>query len=266
MQTVSMKKPLITLILIIIFAVLLDRIGALRGTGNIVRRSLSPLLTASFKTAQNIRETIANLIQTPRKLRSENEALRAELLKYKILKAEEGQLQEENASLLNLLHYASSTPAIITAQIVSIGTDSTVQSVILDRGSNDHITIGDPVVAEKGILIGTIRSVYDREAVVELITDNQSKIGARLINKERSIGIATGSHGLSVQVEMIPQNENLTIGDLVITSGIERSIPRGLIIGTITTIKKESSEPFQTARVALPLELNKLSWVAVLTH
>lgn len=266
MLAISVRKLLFALILIIFFTILLDHIEMLRGTENIIRRTFEPLLTTSFKIAQNTHNALTSFFQTHRALHAENETLRAQLIEYKKSKAESERLREENTSLLNLLHYTSSTFTMIPSQIVGIGTDNTIQSVVIDRGSNEHIKIGDPVIAEKGIIIGTIRKVYDHEAVVELITDNQSKIGARLLNKERSIGIAAGSHGLSVQIEMVPQNENLTTGDLVITSGIEKSIPRGLIIGTITTIKKESSEPFQTARIALPIELNKLSWVAVLTY
>ncbi|MBI5229696.1 MAG: rod shape-determining protein MreC [Candidatus Magasanikbacteria bacterium] len=266
MQPVSMRRLLIALVLFILCVMFLNRFGALTATANAVRQTLSPLLTISFKIAKNTNEAVAALFQTQNALRSENSALRARALDYEMRKAESERLREENTSLLNLLHYTSSTLTTVPAQIVSKGTDSMVQSVVIDRGSESHIKIGDPVIAEKGILIGTIRSVYAREAIAELITDNQSKIGARLLNTDRSIGIAIGSHGLSVQIEMIPQNEIITAGDLIITSGIEKSIPRGLIIGTITTIKKESSEPFQTARLSLPLALNKLSWVAVLTR
>lgn len=265
MLTASTNKLMTALLLIILAAIFLIHIRTWRGMENGLRRISAPILTVSFKTAKNSREFLVNFLQTPRQLREENKTLRAQLINQEILKEESERLREENGSLLNLLRYASSTVAAATAQIISVGTDNATQTVIIDRGSDDGIQAGAPVIAEKGILIGTILAVYGRESVVELITNNQSKIGARLFNKERSIGIAAGSHGLSVQIEMIPQNEIIAEGDLVVTSGIEKSIPRGLIIGKIAAIKKELSEPFQTARLALPLAFNKISWVTVLT-
>lgn len=266
MQTASTRRPMILIIVFILLVVFINRLGFLDSVKNAITRSLSPLLTSSFKISRDTHEMITSLFQTKSALRAENKTLNEELIDNIKLKAEAHRMREENASLQNLLNYASSTPNKVTAQIIGLGTDNTVQSIIIDRGSKNGIKSGDPVIAEGGILVGTVWNTHENEAIVELITDNQSRIGTTILNTNRSIGIATGSHGLSVQIEMIPQNEIITIGDTAVTSGVEKSIPRGLVIGNITTIKKELSEPFQTARLALPLELNKLSWVAVITH
>ena len=266
MQVVSTKKLLIPILVFIFFIIFINRTEFLGIAKNNIIKVFEPVLSTSLKISQSTYSFASNFFRTSRDLRSENETLHAQLLEQTQLKAETTRLRMENTSLLNLLHYTSSTLNKISAQVIGVGTESTVQSLIIDRGLNDGVTIGDPIIAEGGILIGTVWKTQEKESIIELITDNQSRIGTSILNKDRSIGIATGSHGLSVEVEMIPQDEVITEGDIAITSGIEKSIPRGLIIGTVLSIKKEASEPFQTARLQLPIELNKLSWVAVLSQ
>lgn len=266
MKIVSTRKSLFFLIAFIFLTLFINRINFIRGIKNKFINILAPALTASFKISRETSDILSRLTKTSNSLRSENTYLLAQLLEYKKYKADALRFQEENSSLLNLLHYASSTLNKIPAQVIGLGTENTVQSIIIDRGSDNHIKKGDAVIAEDGVLIGTIWKLEEKESLVELVTDNQSRIGASLLNGDKSMGLAVGSHGVSVQIEMIPQNESVKTGDVAITSGLEKNIPRGLVIGTVTSIKKEASEPFQTARLELPVELNKLSWVAVLSQ
>jgi rod shape-determining protein MreC len=62
----------------------------------------------------------------------------------------------------------------------------------------------------------------------------------------------------------IPQNETITPGDVIVTSGLEPLIPRGLTIGTIEAVEKEAYQPFQKAVLTPLASLNKLRVVSVL--
>ena len=231
---------------------------------NIFLRGLTPVWSISYKISVSVNNFFEKWFRTPYSLQKENENLKAQLINFEIFKAELSRFKNENNDLQKLLKYSPEPFQKINAQIIGIGTDTTVHSLIIDRGLKEGIFVGNPVVAAEGIIIGTILSVKDHIAIVELINDNKSHIGVAITNSDKTVGIASGSHGLNVNIEMIPQNIVIAPGDEVITSGIEESIPRGLLVGHIASVQKKSSEPFQTANLALPLDLNKISWVSVL--
>ena len=126
------------------------------------------------------------------------------------------------------------------------------------------IQIVNPVFFENGFLLGRIINVEKNTAIIRLITDNRSKFTASIINQNKTQGLVEGEHGLSIKMKMIPQDENVQVGDIVITSGAEKNIPRGLIIGKVESIQKELYEPFQSANLRSLADLNKVNIVTVL--
>lgn len=141
-----------------------------------------------------------------------------------------------------------------------IGRESTAlqQIILINRGSDDGITIGQPAVSGNGILIGKIIKTNPDSAAVLLLTDNQSKIAATTLNQSQSLGVIEGGNGLSLRMKFIPRNETLAVGESIITSGIEKNMPRGLLIGTVAVIENESYQPFQQAILSPALENSKI--------
>ena len=86
------------------------------------------------------------------------------------------------------------------------------------------------------------------------------------MSRDRSIGIVEGGYEISIQMNFIPQNEELNVGDAIVTSGLEETIPRGLLIGRVEAVKKEAYEPFQQAVITPAAPLHALTVVTVLTR
>jgi rod shape-determining protein MreC len=122
------------------------------------------------------------------------------------------------------------------------------------------------VIVDNGLLVGKISHVELRSAIVQLLTDNKSKIAATVMNSQKSIGVVEGGYEISVQMNLIPQHELVSIGDMIITSGLETQIPRGLLIGRVEAIKKEIYQPFQQAVLTPLAPLESLTTVLVITH
>jgi rod shape-determining protein MreC len=99
---------------------------------------------------------------------------------------------------------------------------------------------------------------------VRLLNDNSSKIGATILNTDRSLGVVEGGYGLSVKMNFIPRNEIVKVGDIIVTSGLEAGMPRGLLIGSVTAIENETYRPFQAALLLPGTDLSKLSIVSIL--
>jgi rod shape-determining protein MreC len=89
-------------------------------------------------------------------------------------------------------------------------------------------------------------------------------IAATILNKDASLGVVEGGYGLSVRMNFIPRNEDVFVGDKIITSGLEESIPRGLLIGEVAVLENEAYQPFQQAVLATAIDPSKLTVVSVL--
>jgi rod shape-determining protein MreC len=176
------------------------------------------------------------------------------------------EMKEENATLKEQLGFLNDVDQKYAfANVIGKNIDPSGSTIIIDEGSESGINKNDPVVVDRGVLVGKIAEVNKNSSVVQLINDNNSKLAATIINMERSIGLIEGGYGISVRMGFIPQNEQVEIGDVVITSGLEDSMPYGLVVGTIESIEKEVYEPFQKAIVASPKQLDRLRIVSVLT-
>lgn len=169
------------------------------------------------------------------------------------LRIENARLQtlaDENRELRDALGYRESLgDAVITAQVISEVSDDAHNTLVLDKGAVDGITIGQAVFVNEGILIGKITDVNRRTSSVLLLPDSKSAVAVSIQNADRTLGVLEGDRGLSMVITLIPQTETLAPGDIVVTSGIEPSIRRGLVIGTIDKVMRETQEPFQSATV-----------------
>ena len=70
-----------------------------------------------------------------------------------------------------------------------------------------------------------------------------------LTNRSRTLGLAQGLDGKLVRIQFIPSNEPFAVNDLVVTSGLESSVPSGLLVGLVNAVRHEQNEPFQEAIV-----------------
>ena len=174
-------------------------------------------------------------------------------------------LEEENEALRQQLQFFhTATATAIVADVIGKNIEPFGNSILINRGSSVGIVKGDPVIVHDGVLIGKIANVDRYTAVVRLLSDSQSKVAVTLLNQERSLGLVEGGYGISVQMNFVPQNEKVSVGDSVITSGLEASIPRGLLIGTVEAVEKEAYQAFQRATISPRINFEKLTIVTVL--
>src|SRR3989338_738824 len=183
------------------------------------------------------------------------------------LSADNIRLEDENNELKKQLAYIEKNkPLFVLAQVVGSEISSIGQTIIINRGTNENISIDEPVIANNGILVGKVIKVEPDISIVRLVNDNQSRIAASILNDDRSLGIVEGGFGISLQMNFIPRNEVVQVGHQVITSGLEKNIPRGLVIGIVASIENEIYKPFQRAILTPGTELNKLTMVSVITN
>ncbi len=135
--------------------------------------------------------------------------------------------------------------------------------LIIDRGSRDGLRPGLGVISQ-GVIIGKIIEVKDTSATFCLTTSANCKLAATIQNQTKTRGIVNGNLGLTIEMNYIPQSENIKTGDMVITSGLGGNIPRGLLIGKISRIYNTSNEVWQTATIEPLLNPGSLTVVLVI--
>jgi rod shape-determining protein MreC len=122
--------------------------------------------------------------------------------------------------------------------------------VTIDLGTKEGARLGQAVTAEGGVLIGKITEVFDDHAKVTLLISPDSSVNS-LTQTTRANGSVKGKYGMGASLEKIDQSEELIPGDIIITSGHEEGIPKGLLLGKISSIEQSPNAVFKSADLDL---------------
>jgi rod shape-determining protein MreC len=174
-------------------------------------------------------------------------------------------LEEENTFLRQQLDFVEENDfSLVAARVVGLGVDETAKDIVLNKGRKAGVIIGAPIVAQDKIIIGKVISVSDYQSIARLINDHNSQLAAKILNRDRTIGLISGVFGLGVKMELIPQTEKIVTGDIVVTSGMEPLVPPGLVIGTIDAVTAGDEDIFQEASLRSPVNFDKLTLVSII--
>jgi rod shape-determining protein MreC len=202
---------------------------------------------------------LASLRQRNAELESEVAELQAQVIQ---LQQEVGETQV----LAALVDFVRVRPAEEYVAAAVIGRDPSpfLHYVIINRGSNEGILRGMPVVTNQG-LIGRIDAVIADAARVQLITDPASSVNVRLQNAETEASLV-GSVTGDLTLELIPQDISVQPGDLVLTSGLGGGYPPDLIIGQVVNVRSRDFDLFKQATVQPVVDFNRLEIVLVIVN
>ncbi len=153
----------------------------------------------------------------------------------------------------------------VAAAVVGYSPDPGVQSLVINVGRDRDIRAGQAVITGDGWLIGKIAIAHETTSTVVLLTDAQSLVLASIQNDVASQGVVRGERGLAVQMDLIPKNDRVQVGQSVVTSGLEAGIPPDLLIGTVSSIIQRTGEVFQRSLINVPIRYGRVRQVAVVT-
>jgi rod shape-determining protein MreC len=199
-------------------------------------------------------------------LRARNDELEAQVSQLQAQVIELQQRVNETDILAALVAFSRTNPESTYKAAAVIGRDPSpfLHYVIINRGSNDDIRRGMPVVTNQG-LVGRVDSVIADAARVQLITDPASAINVYLQNAETD-AVLFGSVTGDVSLNMISQDVSVEPGDLILTSGLGGGYPSDLIIGQVVTLRSLEFELFQQATVQPAVDFTRLEIVLVITN
>jgi rod shape-determining protein MreC len=186
-------------------------------------------------------------------LRLENERLR--------------QQQLENDRLRRLLALAEATPGRrwSSARVIGVAMGPAgFQTVTLDRGSEDGLERLMPVVVADGA-VGRIRAVTGHTSDVLLAIDRNSSIAVRVERTRARANVRGTGKPTAARLDYALRSEDMIEGDRLVTSGTDGVFPRGLLVGTVTRLERQSHGLFQTADVILAVDPTRIEEVLVIT-
>lgn len=257
-------KRLLTLAVVVVLIIVLHYTRILEPVEQGILRITNPIIRSVSRLGTRL-TTLQNYFAQKKELVTRVETLETALEKAEQNSANRQLLEEENQELRTQLEFKKrSGYRNIIAYVVGKTIDNTANTIIIDKGSIDGIGLFSAVIVGDGILVGKIAKVGPHTSIVRLINDPQSKIAATVLNGDRSIGIIEGGFGISVNLTNVIQQENLEVGTLIVTSGLEENVPRGLLIGTLQSIHKEDYKPFQEGVIEPAASLSRLTVVGVI--
>ena len=232
------------------------------------RYMLTPFVTAQTWLATRY-QAIQSYVSAPQdlaRLRQRNAELEAEVSRLETEIIDLQQQLSETHILSALVDFARVHPDNHYLAAAVIGRDPSpfLQYVIIDRGSDDGLQRGMPVVTQQG-LVGRISKVTSEASTLQLITDAASKINVR-IEPSRAQAALEGQITGEVSLDMIPQAAEVKAGDLVLTSGLGGSYPPDILIGQITGVRHRDFDIFQRASVQPVVDFSQLEIVLVITN
>jgi rod shape-determining protein MreC len=182
-------------------------------------------------------------------LESENQKLRTEIAKLSLDYIKFSNLETENLYLRNELDFLKNKDYGYELVNVVARQPFNDKVLIIDKGLSSGIGPGQAATIHQGIIVGKVIEVEADRAFVELLTDTRSQLAVSFGQLSGTNGLMLGRAGNSLAIDFIPQDKDLQIGDLVITSGLEEEIPRGLSVGSISHVESVVGEVFKQARV-----------------
>jgi len=262
----SLKNWQKIVIILLLLGVLMLAIGGYLQP--VIKTALNPVVKVQewfydryqgIRVMLNASSDLVMLQQQNSELEQENATLRSQIVAY--------QQQVTEVEILSaLLDFARAQPQNEYQAAAVIGQDPSpfLQYVIINRGSDDGLRRGMPVVSNKG-LVGRIDAVTANAARVQLINDADSAINVN-IQPSDDTGILVGGLNGEITIEKVPQNAQIKPGDTVLTSGMGGAYPANILIGTVSGVQEQPSDLFQTATVQPFVDFSQLEILLVIKN
>ena len=232
-----------------------------------IREALSILVSPLPKTVNGTAkawQTLRSYCLRQQHLIHENQALK------EIEFLQQGRLQKlmaleaENTQLRALLQSSARLgDHLLIAEIVNVDGDPYSHQVCLNKGKQEGIYVGQPVLYDEWV-VGEVIEVFEKTSRVILLTDTNHGIPVEdLRNGVRGIAMGTGTLK-TLNLHYVPNTVDIQVGDMLITSGLGGRYPAGYPVGTISEINRDSSDSFATVQIKPSASLDRTRMVLLI--
>jgi rod shape-determining protein MreC len=256
------------LIFLALLGFALHRAGLLQPLEGLLLRITTPLQGGVSLVSGQLDE-FAQTARDLRDLRQRNEELEAQNASLLLENVRLREIEVEASRLRDLLNFAQENlsfeiqGAHVAGRVIAHDPSNLQRYLTLDVGQEEGVARNMPVVTDRG-LVGRISEAGQGWSRVLLIIDPMSTVSA-LTQSTRASGSIEGQADASLVMRAIPQEDTVSVGDTVFTSGLGGNFPRQILIGQIIEAERKDYELYQTAIVQPTVDFDHLEAVLIIT-
>ncbi len=188
-------------------------------------------------------------------LRAENDSLKLTIAQLQTRAAEADRL----AALLDFKQSHHDVP-MVAARVFAASAGTASRTIEIDRGERDGVRRNMAVITPDGA-VGKVIEVFRDASQVLLLTDKDGGAGAMLVTS-RIQGPVGGTGEPMMIMKYVATEEDVKVGEKIVTSGMDKIFPRDIPVGTVVDVKP--GNPFKQIRVKPAARLDRLEAVIVL--
>lgn len=198
-------------------------------------------------------------LMTYKSLVEENRRLKQEQLVYKTRLLKFSALEKENIRLRDLLDSSFKLgEQVLVGELLAVNLDPYKHTVLVDKGSRFGVVVGQPVLDANGV-VGQVYRANPLNSEIVLISDPSHALPVQ-VNRNGLRTIAVGAGKINeLSLPFLPNNVDIQVGDLIVTSGLGGTFPQGYPVGTITEVTAQPEKSFSkiTAKPAAHLDRSR---------
>ena len=149
----------------------------------------------------------------------------------------------------------------LAANVISRDASLWFRRLTIDRGTLDGVKRDMPVATAGGI-VGRVISVGPNFAMVQVITDKHAGVGA-MLQASRAMGEIRGLDNDRCELKNVSTSEKVDVGESVVTTGLDRIYPKGLLVGTVERIEVDPNAPWHKIVVKPAAPVDRVEHVLV---
>ncbi|PXZ08163.1 rod shape-determining protein MreC [Gilliamella apicola] len=212
---------------------------------------------SSFDSLYEMSKTQETLVKENAKLQETLMQQKSDLLLLEHLKHENDRLRELLGSPLRHDEHK------MAAQVLLADTDPYVYQVVIDKGANNGVYVGQPVVDEKGI-VGQIYQTAQATSRAILVCDYQHAIPVQVLRNDISMVAVGNGCNKDLTLDFLPNNVDIKVGDVLVTSGLDGRFPEGYPVAVVSSVKLDIRDSTPIISATPTADLKRLRYLLLL--
>lgn len=260
-------SPQHRLVLVLICSALLvffdHKMASFESFRGLLQSLVSPLQYLATTPKQFMTWTAENIV-TRNNLIAENQQYKIDELRFREQLMLLQNIKQENNRLRSLLAspLRADTKKMV-AEVLSVDSDPYTHQIVINRGANDGVFEGQPVLDDQGI-VGQIQNVGTTSSRVILITDVTHAVPVRIRrNGIRLIASGTGQIDRLTH-NFVPHSTDIKEGDILVTSGLGGKYPEGYPVATVSMVNQDESRTFAIVFSQPVAQIDRLRYLLLL--
>jgi rod shape-determining protein MreC len=195
----------------------------------------------------------------------ENQELKGKVASLRQQLVDLDEMRLANRRLKDLLSFKDALAyPMAAAEVVGRDPSGHYRTVVINKGTSEGVESLMPVVCAQGV-VGRIIWASSNYAKLLLLIDPNSGVDV-LVQSSRARGVVEGRAGGRLNLKYLIHTEQIAPGDRVVTSGAAGVFPKGVLVGTISSVKKDKIGAFLQVEVEPAVDFGRLEEVLVILH